>query len=357
MLMARYRAAVIGCGGRSGPHLEAYRHVNRADVVACCDSAQEKARSTAGRYGLAEYTDAARMLKQESPDLVHIVTPPDRRADLMQLVSEAGIPACTVEKPVATGVADWKRLRELNVASPTKFAVCHQFRWHEHVMRCRDAIRDGDLGDLALLDFSAGFNIAWQGTHILNYARGLNGDQPVSRVFGTCSGDRQMIGIHPGPDTTVGLVAFANGVRGVWNTGYTAPRCGDPQVSWQHVRLAAYGERGRILWEEFGRWEIVSGARREAGDFGDMDTWMRRNIAAQGRFHEAMLDWIEDDAAVPGTALSQSLHEWKVVLALYASAIDRRPLELELFDPPEDLFGRLGDALGAEAGAMRESSG
>jgi len=47
----------------------------------------------------------------------------------------------------------------------------------------------------------------------------------------------------------------------------------------------------------------------------------------------------------PGTNLARSLHEWLVVLALYASALQRRPVDIAKFDPPDDLFARLGDAL------------
>ncbi|GIX05602.1 MAG: hypothetical protein KatS3mg115_0005 [Candidatus Poribacteria bacterium] len=60
-----------------------------------------------------------------------------------------------------------------------------------------------------------------------------------------------------------------------------------------------------------------------------------------------MLDWIEDDSKVPGTNLEQSLHEWKVILALYASTVRREPIEMETFDPPEDLYDQLRLVLGS----------
>jgi hypothetical protein len=58
-----------------------------------------------------------------------------------------------------------------------------------------------------------------------------------------------------------------------------------------------------------------------------------------------MLDWVEDDAKPAGTNLKQSLHEWEVVLALYASALWRRPVELADFNPPDDLFDQIKRAL------------
>ena len=77
-----------------------------------------------------------------------------------------------------------------------------------------------------------------------------------------------------------------------------------------------------------------------------MEEWWSNNLVAQAAFHHAMIDWIEDDTKVPGTNLRQSLHEWAVVLALYQSAIERRPIEMAKFDPPEDLFAQLESLLG-----------
>ncbi len=50
-----------------------------------------------------------------------------------------------------------------------------------------------------------------------------------------------------------------------------------------------------------------------------------------------MFAWLEDERQVPGTSLKQSLHEWAVVLALYQSTLERRPVEMDGFDPPDDL--------------------
>ena len=57
-----------------------------------------------------------------------------------------------------------------------------------------------------------------------------------------------------------------------------------------------------------------------------------------------MFDWLEDERRAPGTNLRQSLHEWAVVLALYQSALERRPVELTDFDPPDELVERFRTA-------------
>lgn len=343
--MAKYKVVIIGCGSRSTAHIRAYQHIDRAEVVACHDIIPDKAEKCAGQFGLTAYTDAAEMIKAVKPDLVHVVTVPTARIGPLTLASDLGVPLCTVEKPLATGVLDWKQLRELEAASQTKFAVCHQFRWYPDFVKCRQAVASGKLGEVRFLDFSAGMNISGQGTHILNYGMSLNGDSPVVRVFGAASGFSSTDPMHPAPDSTAAYLTFANGVRGLWNNGPTAPICGDGETDYQHVRAAAYCEKGRVEWQEFGKWQIVSPDGVQGGAFGTRDQWQAKNLLAQAAFHEAMFDWLEDDGKPAGTNLKQSLHEWQVVLALYAGALQRRPIEIDQFDPPEDLFDQLAAAL------------
>lgn len=339
--MSEHRACVVGCGNRSRAHINAYNHIRNANVTACCAPTPTRREKLAEEYGIRAYSDVAEMLTEEKPDLVHLVTGPTTRVELMSVVAAHEVPACTVEKPIATGVEDWKQLVDLEKTAKTRFAVCHQMRWQKHLVRCQRALKTGHLGRVIFLDFSAGMNVAGQGTHILNYGMSLNGDSPVTEVFGAASGISGSDSMHPAPDSTAGYLTFENGVRALWNNGETAPRAGDPSTNWQHVRVAAYAEQGRTLYEEFGRWEVAGADLSESGDFGGIDTWRTNNTLAQADFHKAMLDWTEDVSKVPGTNLAQSLHEWKVVLALYASALRSKPVSLSGFDPPNDLFREL----------------
>lgn len=339
-MTTNYRSVIIGCGARARAHLDAYQYIPNAKVMACCDLDAARAQEIATRYGLHAYTDAEEMIRQERPDLVHIVTNPDTRVALLTLVSDLGVSLCTTEKPVAMGVKDWRALSALAQNTGTKIAVCHQVRWQVNLVHCQQALQSGKLGNVLFLDLSAGMNIANQGTHILNYGMLLNGDMPVESVFANAHSWDNVDINHPGPVSTEAYLIFTNGVRGLWNTGTTAPKVGDPSTTWQHVRIAAYAERGRVLFEEFGKWEVVSPEGTESGDYGGMDTWMANNIKAQAAFHQVMLSWMVNETMEPGTSLNKSLHEWSVVLALYQSALERRPVKLSGFYPSEDLVER-----------------
>jgi predicted dehydrogenase len=342
--MTRYRCAIVGCGGRARMHALAYQHVERGRLVACCARRDPRKAAFADEFGLRVYADAADMIEQERPDLVHLVTPPSTRVELMTLVDELGVPACIVEKPVALESRDWKALKGLEARSGTKFGIGVQFRYHPDLTRCREAVQSGKLGKVRFLDCSAVGTICDQGVHVIDWAMSLNGDSPVVRVFGMASGAENLSHrMHPSPDTTVAQVVFANGVYGMWNLGYTAPRVLDDEAYYKHCRVAAYTEHGHVLYEEFGRWEIVSPDGVERGHADDRG-WTEGNHLAQASLTNAMFDWLGDDAKAAGTNLKRSLAQWNVVLGLYASTVHRRPVDLP-FDPPDDLWERLSRAL------------
>jgi predicted dehydrogenase len=184
-----------------------------------------------------------------------------------------------------------------------------------------------------------------QGVHVIDWAMSLNENSPVTRVFGCASGAENMIHhMHPSPDTTIAQLVFANGVYGVWNLGYSAPRVIDDEAYYKHCRVAVYGELGHTLYEEFGRWEIVSPEgviRGHADDRG----WIEGNHMAQANLTNAMFDWIENPDQAVGTNLRRSLEQWNVVLGLYASTIFCKPIGIP-FDPADDLWERLDQVLG-----------
>lgn len=329
---------MIGCGARGCDHAAAYARLPGVRLVACASPNGAKTQALAERYGIAAYREVEEMLDRERPDLVSITTYPDARLDLMRKVSARGIPACLVEKPLAGGVSDWRELVALEAASPTRFAVSHQLRWHANLARCAEALHGGRLGRLLFLDLSAGMNLSGQGTHTLSYGMFLNGDAPVRTVFGSAEGWDLDNPRHPAPRATEAMLTFENGVRALWTSGHISPRVGEPSTTWQHVRVAAHAERGRVSYEEFGDWQVVDGERIETGSHGGMTGWRTGNEDAQTRLHQAMVDWLHDPGRVPGTNLRQSLHEWAVVLALYQSALEARPVDLAGFNPPDDLI-------------------
>ena len=342
--MPKYRSAIIGCGGRAYGHANAYQQISRGELVACANRSDVARREKfAETFDITGYADAEEMLRTENPDLVHLVTMPDQWRELMPMVSELGVPACLVEKPIACGVEDWRLLCELEARTTTKFGVGKQYRWHPGLINCREVVQSGELGKIRFLDFSCGMNLSAQGTHIIDWAMSLNNDSPIVRVFGIVSGAESLDSTYPAPDASSCQVLFENGVYGFWNTGFTSPRIMDDDAIYKHCRVAAYGESGYMRFEEFGGWEIFSKEKIENYQTTP-DEWRENNDLAQARLTEAMFDWIEDDTRPVETNLKLALHQFNAILGIYASAISHKPIDIP-FDPPTDLDSQLREVL------------
>jgi predicted dehydrogenase len=345
--MPRYRSVILGCGGRSAAHVRAYQLVDGAEMVACCDKLGEPRERFMAEFGLRGYADPVEMIEREKPDLIHLVTRPSTRVEQLTMVSDLGVPACITEKPIATEARDWRALCRLAETTRTKIGVGAQFRYHPDLTRCREALKSGDLGPILFMEATAGLNVCDQGVHVLDWAMSLNDDQPVTRVFGAASGAGQLGGTHPAPESTTAVLTFANGVTGVWTLGTEAPpihAAFETPHSYMRCRVAAYCERGRVLFEEFGKWEIVSAARIQTDYNRTTDDWSAGNDQAQANLTKAMFAWLEDDAKAVGTNFARALQQWNAILGLYASATWRRPVAVP-FDPPDDLFDQLTAAL------------
>ena len=130
----------------------------------------------------------------------------------------------------------------------------------------------------------------------------------------------------------------------MWNLGHSAPRVLDDDAYYVHLRVAAYAERGHVLFEQFGRWEIVSPDGVESGQAAEMATWTEVDAVSQANFTNAMFDWLDDGENPPGTNLKRTLEQWNVVLGLYASTVYHQPIDIP-FDPPDDLWQRLATTL------------
>ena len=92
-----YAAAIVGLGGFSRCHAQAYSMVPRARVVAACDVDPEKLSTWPERVrefvpnDVRLYGDAAEMLAAERPDLVSVTTNHDAHAPLTILCARSGV--------------------------------------------------------------------------------------------------------------------------------------------------------------------------------------------------------------------------------------------------------------------------
>jgi predicted dehydrogenase len=334
------KSCLLGCGGRARGHADAYRFVTKGHLEAACDMNEERLRPFVEQWGIHRaYTDLHEMLETEGPDLLHVVTQPQLRVELLTAACEHEVPAVLVEKPLCLDAEDFNAIAALGERTQTRICVNHQLRFHAQTLEFLDLVRSGAIGEIRLIDASARLGQAGQGTHILNLVLAYADARPCRILAQVSGGTKWLGGNHPCPDESVAEIQFDNGLRAVFSCGANAPVCGDPERDHMHKRIAVYGTEGFVHWM-MNAWELSTpdGGYRS----GEKD-YRAEDVRGQAAMTDAILAWLEGGPPHPNR-LEVSLAESNTVLGLYQSALDQRPVELP-FEPGGSLLARLRDRL------------
>jgi predicted dehydrogenase len=139
------RVGIIGCGTIARNHVAALRGMADVDLAAVADVDAGRARAFAAEHNIAHaYDDAERMLAS-GLDAVTVCTP--------HAAHEAGVLAAAhhgthvlCEKPIATTLAQARRMVAATAAAGVRFGVLFQRRFWPAAAGVRAAIDDGRLG-------------------------------------------------------------------------------------------------------------------------------------------------------------------------------------------------------------------
>ncbi len=145
------RIGFVGAGAIALRHLEvlASRDV---EVVAVCDTNEQRAGAAAAGPGARTYTDRGRMFDAETLDAVFVCTPPAAHVESASEALGRGV-AVYLEKPLARAVSDGEAIVAAWEASPAVCAVGYQWRSLDVVDRLRRALGDAPPGMLVSRSF------------------------------------------------------------------------------------------------------------------------------------------------------------------------------------------------------------
>jgi len=83
------KGVMIGAGFFARFQAEAWKRIDRVEVVAVADPLPGRAAAFAAEYGIPRsYTDAAAMLEREDANFADIVTRPESHSDLTDLAAQ-----------------------------------------------------------------------------------------------------------------------------------------------------------------------------------------------------------------------------------------------------------------------------
>ncbi len=151
--------AVVGCGQIADAHLrELQRLRGRLDVTAVCDSYEDVVYQAAVRFGIPHrYTNVEVLLAEQTPDIVHITTPPHSHRALVALALQAGSHVY-VEKPFTPTVSEAEELVALAESRSRLVCLGHDQLLDPAWVRAREVVASGTLGDIVHVDAVQGYS-------------------------------------------------------------------------------------------------------------------------------------------------------------------------------------------------------
>jgi predicted dehydrogenase len=140
------KAAIVGCGKIADAHASQIGRVRGCEIVGVCDREPLMARQLYERFPIKNYFgDLDELLRQATPDVVHITTPPASHFELATACLEAGCHVY-VEKPFTINEDDARRLIALAEARNLKITAGHDDQFGHATRRMRALVKSGYLG-------------------------------------------------------------------------------------------------------------------------------------------------------------------------------------------------------------------
>ena len=174
--MKTYRAGVIGVGGVSSLHTDAYMALSSTELVAAADVSEEALARFTDKYGITNvYTDYRSMLDKENLDIVSVPTGANVRCEIVLAVAESpSVVGMLIEKPMAIDLAEADQMIAACEKADVKLAVNHQRRCDAQYRRAKQMVDDGAIGELKVIRITgveAGFDMTNNGTHLFDATR------------------------------------------------------------------------------------------------------------------------------------------------------------------------------------------
>jgi predicted dehydrogenase len=152
---------LIGCGGISRHHLEAYRDAGLR-VVGLVDIRREAATAMAKRFypDAAVYTDYREALRSDDFEVVDVTTHPEVRGEIIADCLKADRHVLS-QKPFVLNLDEGQRLIELAASKSRRLAVNQNGRWAPHFSYMRSAIAAGLLGKTFAVRMTCDWDHTW----------------------------------------------------------------------------------------------------------------------------------------------------------------------------------------------------
>jgi predicted dehydrogenase len=342
------RIGIVGCGAIHSTHAQAIRRISQATLSGFFDVVPDRSQAASLAFGAPWYESLAALCA--SSDSLAVCVPSGLHGEVGKLAARHGV-HLLVEKPIEVTIDAARGLVEACRLANVKLGVISQHRFAPDIVRLKEAIQAGELGELIEGDAtikwyrtqayydSGEWRGTWkldgggclinQGVHYIDMIQWLMGG--VSSVQAQVRTAAHRIEVE---DVAAALVEFKNGAIGVIQ-GSTSFFPGFAE------RLEIHGKRGSVMIEgdRAKVWELNKNEGDDLSPYGrGVTSQPTPNIAYSDRLPEPPVGdpqdrWIEQhrlqiedfvNAIIedrdPFITGEMALEPLKVILAIYESA-------------------------------------
>lgn len=145
------RFGLVGTGRIAQAYAQAFVKTQNARLVAVSDIRTEAAETFARQAGCTTWSSHTELADSGEIDAVIIATPPACHGPICLDFLQRGIPVLC-EKPVSFSVDIARKIRRVSREQRTLFTMASKFRYAEDVVRAREMVDSGFLGNIVLFE-------------------------------------------------------------------------------------------------------------------------------------------------------------------------------------------------------------
>jgi len=136
---------LVGCGRVSEIHMNAYKNIPDANVIAIADINLDRAKAFAQKWGILKvYDDALKLFEMKNLDFVDICTPISTHAKLACEAAKYG-QNIFLEKPMARSSKECDQIIHEFSKNKVKLCICHNQLFLPPVIKAKAIVDSGDF--------------------------------------------------------------------------------------------------------------------------------------------------------------------------------------------------------------------
>jgi predicted dehydrogenase len=160
----KMNVGLIGCGRVARIHMDAYKRMSNARVVAVSDADLNRAKAFAELYKIGKvFSNYKDLFEVKDLGFLDVCTPTSTHEPIVREAANSGLNVL-VEKPLGRNSKECERMVEESRRHGTKICVCHNQLFYPHVRKLK-AIADSVSFNLTSFRTSHRENFEWLKTH------------------------------------------------------------------------------------------------------------------------------------------------------------------------------------------------